>query len=177
MDIIVYDGPHLNNKDLTMMVRSCAALHNTEDVDLNIRTCETTDDLSAAIQELVALEVQSKERFFPFKSADGTHLLRLSQVLYFRSSGHRVIATLTSGKELYGLTLRLSTAALLEPLVHTGKFYRTYRSTFVNKLHIDRFGPGWVLLDNGTRLSASRKYFISAMDEEKARGHCDDMNA
>lgn len=162
MDIILYNGICLQEDDLRNMARC-----GVDGVDLNIRTCETPEELSRAIHKLVSLELQSRERFFPFKTKEGAKLLRLSQVLYFTSSGHQIIAKLADGKELHGRTLRVSTAALLEPLAETGRFYQTYRATFVNMMHVTKFGPAWVELDDGTRLDVSRKYYNQFLAQHK----------
>ena len=168
MDIIVYDGTCLREADLRSMARSTVSCGDAGDANLNIHTCKTPEELSKVIHELAALELQSKERFFPFKTKAGSKLLRLSQVLYFKSSGHRIIVKLTDGTELYGRTLRVSTASLLEPLAQNGRFYRIYRATFVNMAHVTNLGPAWVELDDGTRLDVSRKYYNQFLSQYKS---------
>ncbi len=167
MDIIIYEGPHMEVTALEQLARSAAPLLLQEDeTNMRFRTCTTREELAVQVRELALREAEDRDQFFPFRANGGTRLLKLSHVSYFKSSGHRIIAVLTDGTEVVGRTLRVSISSLLEPLVASGKFYRTFRSTFVNKLHIAAMGPSWVRLDDGTVLSMSRKYHTALLKED-----------
>lgn len=170
MEIVVYQGKDLDHPSILNMTQDLAASTAMRQEDLHIRVCQTQEELSRAIKEATLRELASTERFFPFKATEGTRLLQLSQVLYFKSSGHRVVAMLANGQELIGRTLRLPTSALLEPLVRTGQFIRIYRSTYVNKLHISSIGPTCVRLDNGMTMSVSHKYYQALWRERQQKG-------
>lgn len=168
MEIIIYQGADLDSLGLERMAQKAAASVNAQ-AELHLQVCQTHSDLARHVHQAALQELASRERYFPFKSTEGVQLLQLSQVLYFKSRGHRIIAVMTDGRELAGRTLRVPTSKILEPLVETGRFCRTFRSTIVNKTHIAALTPSRVRLDNGAVLNISRKYYQAFLRENQEK--------
>lgn len=172
MNVILYQGPLLEHQTLDRLVQNEAGIVADYNVEVNLRTCDTLAELSSVLRELAQKERTALDRYFPFKATDGTYLLQLSQVRYFKGFGHRVKVSLRDGRELTGCVLRQSTSKLMEPLEQTRRFMRTYCATFVNKMYIREISHAGVILDDGETLNISRKYYNAFLRENKKQ----DMN-
>lgn len=154
MVTILYSGPPLDTATVLQMAHDAAGGH--PETRLELRQCCTREQLAQALEEAAGQVGRGEERYFSFNAVEGTCFLTLSQVLYFKGRGHRVVAALTDGRELVSRTLRVSISRLLKPLTDADRFYQAHRSVFINKAHIAVLGRDSVTLDNGTVLPASR---------------------
>ena len=164
------DMPQLNGFDTARKIREM-------DVDVNIVFVTHMEDhihmgyrygakeylckpvsqqqISVLMERLLDEHVRKQgDGFYAVRLKDGgTAYLRLSDVLYFESQDHYILAVMASNKIIFRDQL-LRLAADLEEK----GFIRTHQSYLVNIRHVFKdFGDQIVLID-GARLPISRKY-------------------
>lgn len=162
MEVIVYEGPHLSEQDMEILTRQISL---SQEVDLTVHHCDSTARLFLELDRMAKQENIRKEPVFTFRAASGgVQLLKLSQIYYFRGSGHRVSVVFEDGRELEGRTVRESTAKLLDPLVKSGQFLRIYRACYINTDHITSITPTSVMLDNGVTMKVSHQRYRAFVD-------------
>ena len=109
-------------------------------------------------------------KHIPFNSTEGVVNLRLSDVLYGKSNGHRVSFFLRGGQVSRIKCLRISFSDIVEPLLHNG-FLRCHDSYVVNSAYAVRLTPEGLLLVDGTVVPVSTKK-RAAIREEFRNAEC-----
>lgn len=157
MNIIIYEGRQPINKELGSLMKQAISMY--QGVELQLRVCQTEEQLLQAVRGLSAEEAERREDIFPFRTCDGVHFLKLAQIVYFKCRAHVISAFLADGRELTGIQQRQSMRDLMAPLLMGGQFLQLSRSYVVNKEYIRYLGKRSISVDIGTALPVSRQSY------------------
>lgn len=163
MEVIVYGEAIPEPEQLQRMAALVEKQY--EGIAVTIRHCGDEKQFMDALLRAAQAEAREEERYFPVSSDEGIRFLALSQIVYFKTEGHRLCIVCTDGSQFRTRTLRVSVQQLLEPLVQSGRFLQVYRAVFVNVRHIQMLLTDVVHMDNGETLPVSRRMYSRVFDE------------
>lgn len=167
MELFIYTGSLPEDRLRRLLKRASSPFTET---DISVKVLQSEPELESALQHTIAQEAARQERYFPMRTDTGTHLLRLSRVLYFQSEGHRFHAFLTDGTVLRSRSLRIATRALLSGLLERGQLLQVSKSTFVNTQQIISISLDGVHLTGDQSVPISRKYYAEFMAANRQNG-------
>lgn len=134
-------------------------------LSVHFRRCADERQLMDEMLRAAEAESRETERYFPISSGEGIRFITLSQIVYFKTEGHRLCIVSEDGAQFYTRTLRVSVQQLLAPLVESGRFLQVYRAVFVNAQHVQMLLTDAVHMDNGETLPVSRRMYSRVFDE------------
>lgn len=154
MELIIYQG-ELTETALERWRRSA----DDAGITLHVSCCTGQDEVEHALEQRLQCESVNTPPAIPFRSSDGFHLLRISEILCLKGSDHKVVAYLKDGREIQSRTLRESTSKSLSPFLETGQFLQTQSAAYVNINYIDTIKQTSVRLLNGKRFPVSYQFY------------------
>lgn len=128
-----------------------------------VTLCGSREQVVETLQSLSAYGGDGMQSTLFFHAQERTYLLRIEDVRFFTGRNHKVYATLRDGTELKSVTLRVTTAEFLKPLLKIGTLLHIARTTYVNPACVRIVEAKRLYLDDGTALNISRNNYQSTL--------------